>query len=75
LDSGDDEKEPKRRETRIVWAISEFFLPFFVVFFITNKCFILYTGIIYYNGYDYYDNEVGIRETRAAQVLVYIITK
>ena len=39
-DGDKDEKEPKRRKTRVVWAIHEFsFLFLHVFFFFTNKFF------------------------------------
>ena len=41
LDSNNDNKEPKRRQTCVVWAIGEYFFFNFFVFLYTNNCFII----------------------------------
>jgi hypothetical protein len=46
LDGGDNEKEPKRRQTRVVWAIGEFFSFCCVFLILTNVLF--YIQVIIY---------------------------
>ena len=43
LEGDDDEIEPKRRQTRVVWAIGVFFFSFLVVFLILTV-FTVFTG-------------------------------
>ena len=47
-DGDKDEKEPKRRKTRVVWAIREFSFLFLHVFFFILTNFLLYVQVIIY---------------------------
>jgi hypothetical protein len=58
--SPDDEKEPKRHEMRVVWAISEFFS--FSLFFLILTNVLFYIQVIIYVIHD--EESVGQRRRR-----------
>ena len=75
MDGGNDDKEPKRRASRVVWVIGVFLKKNFFVFLYTNIHFIVSTGYnLHYTQKKEFDGGIDDKEPkRRASRIVWAI--